>query len=607
MRKKRNSALVYVITVAIFAIFFCLSFFSSKGDSTTFDEVAHIPAGYSYDKYHDFRLNPEHPPLAKAIAGLPLTFMTINGLKSDWSWENISQWRAGSYLLYEAGNDPVQITTWARVPMIILAMLLGLMIFIWAKDWLGVKSALFALTLFAFYPDLLGHSHLVTTDIAAALGFVITIYTFDKMLKKQTFWWIVLAGVAFGLAQVLKFSAFLLYGVLPILVFYRAWLDRTPKRRYWSLFWKYFKYFIWVCIVSLVLVWIVYLPFVWNTPAGIEHKVIEMNVTGDQTLFLRNFLHHFENNVFARALGHYILGVCLVFARVAGGNAVYIMGQVSDKGVAWFFPVAYAIKTPLPILIFLLWSIVSLFVYRAKDKEEKWLNWLLLTPLIVYWAFTLKGSLNIGIRHLMPTVPFVILLIASRMKRYIEKPFKWSLPVAAIIVLLFWLIADVLSYYPQYIAYFNNIVPRDKRYEYLTDSSLDWGQDLYRLRDYVEANHIEHIKIDYFGGSSTKYFIPSQASDWISSYGPTTGWLAVSATMFQSSKLYGPLESKWSYEWLEKFEPKAQIGGSILVYNISQEELDAANIQSAYPITRFDIPGSVDIRNTKISPILNKN
>lgn len=594
----------YLIAGAIFGIMIFILINCALSDSGTVDEIAHIPSGYSYVKYHDYRLNPEHPPLAKALSGIPLSFMKINGFKQDWSWAQINQWEAGWHFIYEMGNSPDLIIFWSRLPMVLLTLLLGLTILVWATKWYGKKIGLLALLLYAFYPDVLGHGHLVTTDIAAAFGFVITIMAFDKLMEKRSWANIAWASLAFGIAQLLKFSSFLLFAILLILVIYRAYLDRDKENVFWKKFKEYFKSYLLVCIFSLVVVWLVYIPFVWNTPASIEHQVIETNLLPNEhkTEILRNFLHHFESNPISRAVGHYILGIFMVIGRVSGGNATYIMGHLSEKSISWFFPMAYLIKTPVPILIMLLWAFVSLLVFRSKNKRDAWENALILTPIFVYWAFTLKGSLNIGIRHLMPTVPFVIMLIVKNLSRYLEKVVILSWQTIWIAILLIWYVMGVVWYYPQYIAYFNFFVPRDNRYQYLVDSSLDWGQDLYRLRDYINENEIDSIKIDYFGGSVPKYYIP-QYQEWHSAYGPTTGWLAVSATYFQSSKLYGPKEGTWSYQWLENREPEAIIGGSILVYHITQEDLAQNPPTSPYPITNLKEVGSINIDQNK--PILN--
>jgi len=592
---------IYTILFAslLFVAMFLLMFFSMRGDSGTVDEIAHIPSGYSYVKYHDFRLNPEHPPLAKALSGVSLAFMDLNGLKDDWSWEAINQWESGWYFLYEAGNDPAQVLFWARIPMVLLTLLLGLITFKWAYELYGRKIALLVLALFAFYPDLLAHGHLVTTDVAAAFGYVVAIYAFDKMLTKKTLKTIIWAGIVFGVAQLLKFSAFLLFGIFLVMILGKAWVEKE-KGNFWKLVWEYFKGYFWMSLISVIVVCIVYIPFVWNTSGGIEHKVIELNLTDDpKTLMLRNMLHALENNPVTRAIGHYLLGVIMVFVRVAGGNKTFIMGHLSDKSISWFFPMAYLIKTPISVIILTLWSLILMFVFRAKDKKDAWQNWLFLTPVAVYWAFTLKGSLNIGIRHLIPTIPFILLFIGKQMHRYFKKDNIKTIQGLVVSILLIFMIISTLRYFPQYVGYFNEAVPRGERYNYLNDSSLDWGQDLLRLKDYVGDEEIETIKVDYFGGSVPSYYIP-ESVEWHSSYGPTTGWLAISATFYQSSKLVGEMENKWSYHWLDEFEPEAIIGGSILVFNISEQDLNVHPPTSPYEIKIQDDIGSITGRKVGI-------
>lgn len=590
-KKYITVGLVFLILLTMFlvALFSSNGAFGDPGDSGSVDEVAHIPSGYSYDKYGDYRLNPEHPPLAKAIAGLPLALMPdIKGPKDDWSWNGINQWEAGWYMIYEAGNDPARVLFWSRLPMILLMIGLGLFIYKWARELFGRKTALFTLLLFAFYPDVIAHGRLVTTDIAAAFGFVVATYYFSKAIEKKTWKWVIIGAAAFALAQLLKFSAFLLFFVFLILIVIRAIQERKEKG-FWSRFWLYFKKYFWVCAISLIFVWIVYIPFTWNTPIDIEHKLIETNLTTDsKTLMLRNFLHLFESNPILRGLGHYLLGVMLVVARVAGGNATFIMGHLSDKSISWFFPVAWLIKTPITIIILFLTSIVA-YIARKKTKEGAWIGSLLLTPIIIYWAFTLKGQLNIGIRHLMPTIPFVMLMIAYLVYPIINSTKKYLYHKIILVVLALFLIVSTMSYYPGFVGYFNESVPRDDRYNYLVDSSLDWGQDLLRLKKYIDENNIKSIKVDYFGGSQTSYYLP-QAREWHSAYGPTTGWIAVSATFYQSSKLYGEKEGKWSYGWLDSQKPEAIIGGSILIFNISTQDLKDNPPVSPYPIKQIDTP-----------------
>jgi hypothetical protein len=467
--------------------------------------------------------------------------------------------------------------------MIGLLLVLGFFLYRFAAEKFGRRTAVLVLTLFCFYPDFLAHGHLVTTDVAAALGFLIAVYYFDHWVNDKTKKNLLIAGIAFGIAQLLKFSAVLL---LPIYIFYISFRAEKEKAgsSYWSAFWRLFKSTFYICLIGLGTIYLVYLPLVWNTPSSIEHSLIEKNLTIDaRTLPFRTFLHAFEGNPFLRALGHYILGIFLVFGRVGGGNSTYILGHFSDKGISWFFPAAWLIKTPLSIII-LFFSSIVLFFYKKAYKTSAWLSVVFLTPIAIYWAVTLKGSLNIGIRHLMPTVPFVLLFIGMLMRPYLIT--KFSYKQAVIGALCVWLVVSSLIAFPKYMSYFNEYSIGKNKYDLMVDSSLDWGQDLKRLATYVKENNITDIKVDYFGGSVPENYI-SGVQKWRSGNGPTTGYLAVSATFYQFSKLYGPQEGKWSYEWLESYKPTV-IGDSILLFHITPEDLATNPPKSPYPITKYD-------------------
>ena len=121
-------------------------------ESVTFDEVAHIGAGVSYWQKLDLRFNEEHPPLAKVIAAIPLI---LRGTRADYShisWTNstkflphafLGEWVFGEWLLTR-WNDPVRTLAWARLPMLLLTLTLGWLVFVYARkmggDWGGLLS-----------------------------------------------------------------------------------------------------------------------------------------------------------------------------------------------------------------------------------------------------------------------------------------------------------------------------------------------------------------------------------------------------------------------------------------------------------------------------------
>ncbi len=101
-----------LIALALIAIMLVSAFLSYQNDSTTMDELAHIPAGYSYLSQQDFRINPEHPPLIKDLSAIPLMFLNLNFPSDSTSWtEDINgQWVLGWELLYNSNNNPEQMS-----------------------------------------------------------------------------------------------------------------------------------------------------------------------------------------------------------------------------------------------------------------------------------------------------------------------------------------------------------------------------------------------------------------------------------------------------------------------------------------------------------------
>src|SRR3990172_810404 len=204
------------IVAGILAIVFAISIGTALGDAAIMDEVAHIPSGYAYVKYHDYRLNPEHPPLLKDLAGLPLQFLglTFPVEEKFWTTDANGQWDAGWKFMYLPQNNTEQLIFWSRFPIILISLALGFVIFKWAKELFGVKAGLLALVLYAFDPNILGHNHYVTTDLGIAAFSVFALFAFLKYLKNPNWKTIFWAGIFLGLAQLAKFSAVLLFPIL---------------------------------------------------------------------------------------------------------------------------------------------------------------------------------------------------------------------------------------------------------------------------------------------------------------------------------------------------------------------------------------------------------
>src|SRR3989344_4386172 len=242
----------------------------SRNDSAIFDEVAHIGAGYTYLKYQDGRLNPEHPPLLKSLAALPLLFLNLKEnipAQLFWTIENINdrQWAAGNYLLYESGNDADQILFWSRLPMILLTILFGWILFLWVKRRYDAATGLLTLFFFAASPTFLAHGRYVTTDVGAALGFFLGIIFFLRFLEKRDTKSLIWCGIILGLVNLFKFSFVLLLPVYLILGALWVWFNK-------DFYLKLFGQLILIGSIAFAVIYAAYIPQIWNYPREQQAK-----------------------------------------------------------------------------------------------------------------------------------------------------------------------------------------------------------------------------------------------------------------------------------------------------------------------------------------------
>jgi hypothetical protein len=292
-----------------------------------------------------------------------------------------------------------------------------------------------------------------------------------------------------------------------------------------------------------------------------------------------------------RAWGAYLLSLILATWRASDDDLAYFRGEVSASGWWQYFPAVYALKEPLG---FHLLSAVALLLALVRIWPSAWglqtlVAWLrrhpaetfMLSWLALYWSVAIHSPLNLGIRHLLPVFPFTLVLVACELARWLARVPAASVRgirhtgVRGLVItgLLLWQVVSVVRVYPSFLAYFNEAVggPAGGA-RYVVDSNLDWGQDLRRLRAFVEACQIDQIAVDYVGGGSPAYELGQKYIPWESAKGPYPGWLAVSVSLLQFA------QARWdpalehpavdAYIWLQGKAPVAQIGYSIYVFDL---------------------------------------
>ena len=609
-----------IVTVAI-------SIMGAAEDSLIYDEDAHIPAGYSYLKTFDMRLNPEHPPLIKDLSAFPLLFFKPQPIldisKPFWNENaNNAQWNAGKEFLFQEENDPNKVIFWSRLPIIILFIILALFIFKWTKELAGVGAGLLAFTLFVFDPNILGHNHFVTTDLGIAAFITFAFYYFIRFIKEPTWKNVFIFGLFLSLVQLAKFSAILIFPVFGlVLIVYplvkkaRAHKDNGLKFKLKSFF-EYLGKFIVALVISIIIIWIAYYFTTFNMPKEQLPKIVNhyFNDTSLKTTYAKQVIFSINQYDALRPMAVYLFGIARVFQRVGGGNVTYFLGEISTHGFYSYFPLVFLIKEPIPSLLLMLSAlgITGLGIFRAtKGKtiseltdyiRSRIIEFSMLAFILLYIFTSVVGRLNIGFRHLFPIFPFIFILTSKTIFDFVKKLERKKhkiIAYSAIVILAFILIIKTLLAYPFYLSYFNEFAGGPKNgYHYITDSNADWGQDLKRLKKFIDRynwcpknsldplckiydpqkGQIDKIRLDYFGMADLNYYLKDSYTPWWKSKRPIeSGWYGIS-TLFLQEGIYGKdLKNSESYRWLENKKPFYQVGTSILIYHITPQEAELMN------------------------------
>jgi 4-amino-4-deoxy-L-arabinose transferase-like glycosyltransferase len=468
IKKHAVSLAAAFMLVAMFAV----AVLSISNDTLTFDEKPHIGAGYSYLTQRDYRMNPEHPPLIKDLAAIPLLFLDLNFPIDSTTWTEASpsvwweQYDFGTELIYNSGNDADQIVFWSRIPMMVIMILLGWLIFRWTRELWGNKASLIALFFYVASPTFLAHGRLVTTDVGAAFGVVLASYFWIKFLKNPTKKYVIFAGLAFGVAMLIKFSLVLLIPFFAIITLVWAFIKNDGKKLVSIL--KYSGLAVLAAVIGVVFViWPVYAFHVSNYPQDRQIKdTRDFLATTNVPEFAVNFNVWLEQNNITRPLGQYLLGILTATNRTATGNTTYFMGQISADSWKSYFPTVYFMKNPLAFhiltIIAILWALWSLFKKRKISETKNLIKnhlpeFAMLTWLAIYWIVSLSSNLNIGVRHLMPIFPFTIMLVAAVAAKLLKEPWL-KLKYCILGALFIAQIVSVAAVYPNFIAYFNETV-----------------------------------------------------------------------------------------------------------------------------------------------------
>ncbi len=572
MQSKRNT--LVTLAAAVLLLFMAvLAGGAALRESITVDELAHIGSGVTYLQKFDLRFNEEHPPLPKILAAIPLV---LHGIRTDYShisWtasDNffaafLGQWIFGEYLL-SRWNNPRTVLALARAPMLLLTLLLGFSIFVYARRLGGDWAGLMCLSVFVTMPAFLTFAALVHTDIAVTLFILLTLWRFADLWEQPNSKNALLFALCLAGALLSKFTAGILLFVFPAFALSTRWLPlpgqpaAKPDARIWRrLRWRFTLRGI---LYAAIFVYLFYFIFSLGQPTD--------------SLYLLG--HNPASMVLRRLLlapWLYIRGVLMVL--LTSSRATFILGRNYSHGVWFYFPVLFLLKTPLGFLGLLLLALAQALRSRKQKASpdspgeayippEHAFHWRSLwVGLLVFVVFCMLSRLDLSIRHFTVPLVLLILLLAPLPRALsslrLHSPRLALLYQAATSLCALSCLFVSIRAYPYFFPYVNSLSLGRPVYTLVNDSNLDWNQSLPEVRQYAEQHGLQHLALDYYGLNDVTAFVP-QAHLWncqTPSDVDAGQWVVVSASMLMDGH---------NCIWIMQFPHESLAGGSMYAVHL---------------------------------------
>ena len=547
---------IFVITALI--IHFALAIVCIKANAPTCDEIAHhIGSGYSYLVMRDFRMNPANPPLVREISALPLLLLKLKNPFDLQSWKDGNSPVFGNAFFYKIGNDADRIIFWARVPMALLSVMLGLLVFFWSRSLYGNKGGILSLSLYSLSPNMIAFASLATVDLGTALFISAALFSFWIFLKKPSPISMVSAGICFGLAQASKYTSIFLVPIFIALTLSYYLMDKDMRNRLPAH--RCVQGLVGIFMIGLVVLFASYSfeikPLIKNAP-DVSEKIEYIKRAVDAMHLDRVGLNKDKAVWLAENLpmpfSTYLIGLGgVIHQSVIGGYHTFLLGKVCDSGFWNYFIIAFLVKSTLPTIALFALALVMIF---KTDKFKRADSSFLLIPIILFFIVIANNKGQVGIRHLLETYPLIFILSGIMATVEIKNVFRYAI-FAGIVIAQF---VSLMTAFPYPLAYFNEVAGgSDNGYRILRDSNLDWGQGLKPLKKYIEDNEIDSIKLYYFGTADPAYYkIPFRNMTEAEFKVPEKGYYAISAQYLGA------------VGWAKNRAPVAKVAHSIFVYKI---------------------------------------
>jgi hypothetical protein len=525
-------------------------------------------------KHADFGLNPEHPPLVKLVATIPLLNMPLKmPVLQDRMFKH-EAFLGGKDFLFK--NDANAMLFRVRIAASFFTLLLALLVFLAAQEMFGTGAAFIALALLVFDPNLVAHGAVLGTDVGLSCFMFASVYAFYRYVKVPSRWRLVIVGLATGLALTAKHTGILVFPMLFLLAICEVVRSAVTEKNTTSKDLRWLRragqMALALVAISAISVTVLWAAYGFRYQARGEGR--QMNPPFAD--FVQDLKRPHDIQLLQTVARFHLLPEAYIYGLadvriMSDFYSSFLLGTVYPHGVWFYFPVAFAIKSSLSFLILLLLAIWTIATKRLTAGREI----LFLTiPPIFHLIIAMSSGMNIGVRHILPMYLFFSVLIGGAAWKLIEHNRRWGYVIAA---LLIFQAVSTSRTYPAYLAYANELWGGPTQtYRLLSDSNSDWGQQLKDVKRYLDQRGIKDCWFIYFaeGVADASYYgipckpLPTMDSLWVNepANAPPTidGTVLVSAGDLSGFEFgAGPLNP---YEQFKSLRPVAVIDYGVFVY-----------------------------------------
>jgi hypothetical protein len=515
-----------LLVVASLLFFFALGLRAVIALAPTADEPLHVMRSLVLWQTGQLPYQSGHAPLSHYLIGLLLpSEPSAPDLEQLAAWPGPDKLALAHELFWAHEVDVDRFLFLARLPILLSGVILGALIAGWTNAWHGRDAMAVALILFATAPNLLAGASLATTDFVSTVTYFAAVYAWWGAWRwRRRRWWF-MTSLLLGLALASKLTAILLLPVLFLLTVF--FIERGKP------FWRPFAAYLALLPVAALVLWLVY--------------GLQIGRVGGLLLPAYRYVESWE----------------VILSHIESGHNAFFLGELSSKGWWNYFSVAFAIKTPLVALILPAVGLAVIILNRPM-----WITAVfLLLPVVALFVAAILSRLNIGYRHILPVVPF-LLVTASTSVLFLRRR---TVTQVLLLLMLAWAIVSTVRQQPHFLSYFNELVGGPNQgHQFLGDSNLDWGQALKIL-----AGEVQDLdgpwQISYAGNADPRYYGIGRELLLDTSRGalafpvanPPPGRYAISVTFWQ-----GLLDDADTFDWFRHLDPTRTIGGSILIYDV---------------------------------------